>query len=216
MTTPQNRYPFSRRKRALDLSAAVAGIVLLAPLLVLIAGLIRWKMGRPVFFRQTRPGLNGRPFEIIKFRTMANAVDDGGTPLSDAQRLTPLGTFLRSLSLDELPELFNVINGKMSIVGPRPLLMRYLDRYTPEQMRRHTVAPGLTGWAQVNGRNALTWEDKFRLDLWYVAHQCLALDLKIIALTVKKVLLREGVNKAGYVGMDEFLGEGGGAMGGSR
>ena len=205
-TTPQNRYPLSRRKRALDLSAAVAGIVLLSPPLVLIAALIRMNMGRPVFFRQTRPGLNGRPFEIIKFRTMANAVDEGGTALTDAQRLTRLGRLLRSISLDELPELFNVLRGEMSIVGPRPLLMRYLGRYTPEQMRRHSVRPGLTGWAQVNGRNALTWQEKFNLDLWYVAHQCLALDLKTIALTVKKVLLREGVNKAGYVGMDEFWG----------
>ena len=202
----KNRRHLSWRKRAFDVVASVLGVILIAPLLGLIAALIRLFLGRPIFFRQHRPGLYGRPFEIIKFRTMTNAVDETGRLLPSHERLTTLGRFLRKASLDELPELFNVLKGDMSLVGPRPLLVRYLERYNPEQMRRHDVRPGITGWAQVNGRNNLAWESKFDMDVWYVDHQSLALDLKIIALTVQRVLRREGVDKEGYVGMEEFLG----------
>lgn len=193
-------------KRTLDLTGAGLGLILLAPLLGLIAFLVWRDLGRPVFFKQVRPGLEGKPFELIKFRTMTDERDADGNPLPNEVRLTPLGRALRALSLDELPELFNVLKGDMSLVGPRPLLMRYLPRYSPEQRRRHEVKPGITGWAQVNGRNAISWEDKFALDVWYVDNLSLALDLKILALTVLKVLRREGVDQPGRVGSEEFLG----------
>ena len=193
-------------KRALDLALTVPALILLSPLLGLIAFLVRVTMGAPVLFRQQRPGLHGQPFTLYKFRTMREAGDAQGGHGSDAERLTRLGCFLRSTSLDELPELWNVLRGEMSLVGPRPLLMKYLDRYTPEQARRHEVKPGLTGWAQVNGRNAISWEQKFTLDVWYVDHGSLWLDLKIIALTVGKILKREGINQPGQVTMEEFMG----------
>lgn len=191
-------------KRTLDLAIALPAIILLAPFLILIAVMIRISMGSPVLFRQLRPGLNGKPFTIHKFRTMRGLRGKSGQPLPDGQRLTRLGRFLRSTSLDELPELINVIKGHMSIVGPRPLLMQYLDRYTPEQARRHAVKPGLTGWAQVNGRNAVAWEEKFKLDVWYVDNRSVWLDLKIIGLTMWKVLRREGISGAGEATMSEF------------
>jgi sugar transferase EpsL len=169
-----------------------------------ISLLILFSMGKPIFFRQLRPGLNGKPFEIYKFRTMTDRRDKNGALLPDSERLTGIGGFLRSSSLDELPELINVLKGDMSIVGPRPLLMQYLDRYTPEQARRHEVKPGITGWAQVNGRNAITWEDKFKLDVWYVDNQSLWLDLKIIGMTVLKVLRREGISQPGQATAEEF------------
>lgn len=193
-------------KRLFDLIAACCILLALAlPLLGLIV-LVRFFLGKPVFFRQIRPGLHGKPFLMIKLRTMRDAVGPDGQPLPDAERMTPLGKFLRSSSLDELPELWNVINGDMSLVGPRPLLMEYLPLYSPEQARRHEVRPGLTGWAQVNGRNALSWEEKFRLDVWYVENQSFWLDLKILAMTVKKVLLREGINAGGEATMPKFTG----------
>ncbi len=196
-------------KRIIDLSASLLGLLSLSPLLGLIALWIRLKLGSPVLFRQQRPGLHGAPFTIYKFRTMIQGVaarDAQGHPLPDAERLTPLGRFLRGASLDELPELFNVLKGEMSLVGPRPLLMQYLERYTPEQMRRHEARPGITGWAQVNGRNALTWEQKFALDVWYVDNWSLWLDLKIIALTMWKILKREGISQPGQATMEEFMG----------
>ena len=193
-------------KRLLDFTAALLGLIALAlPLLILIA-LIRRKLGSPVFFRQTRPGLHGQPFEMVKFRTMTDACGPDGALLPDAERLTPFGRFLRSTSLDELPELWNVLKGDMSLVGPRPLLMEYLPLYSPEQARRHAVRPGVTGWAQVNGRNAISWEEKFALDTWYVDHQSLLLDMKILWLTVKKVLVREGISAAGEATMGKFTG----------
>ena len=167
-------------KRAFDLTLALLALTILSPMIGLIALLVWLELGSPVLFRQQRPGLHGRAFTLYKFRTMTDARDAQANLLPDAERLTPLGRFLRSTSLDELPELFNVLKGDMSLVGPRPLLMRYLDRYTPEQMRRHQVKPGITGWAQVNGRNVLTWEQKFALDVWYVDHASLWLDLKIL------------------------------------
>ncbi len=193
-------------KRLFDLTAALLGLAALAlPLLALIA-LVRIKLGRPVFFRQTRPGLHGRPFQMVKLRTMTDARGPDGALLPDADRLTPFGRFLRSTSLDELPELWNVLRGDMSLVGPRPLLMEYLPLYTPEQARRHAVRPGITGWAQVNGRNALSWEEKFALDVWYVDHQSLALDIRILWLTARKVLAREGISAAGEATMGKFTG----------
>jgi lipopolysaccharide/colanic/teichoic acid biosynthesis glycosyltransferase len=176
--------------------------------MTLIALLVRVNMGPPVFFRQQRPGLCGHPFTLYKFRTMTNARDTQGNLLPDAQRLTPLGRFLRSTSLDELPELINVLRGDMSLVGPRPLLMQYLDRYTSEQMRRHEAKPGMTGWAQVNGRNAITWEEKFALDVWYADHKNLGLDLRIIILTIWKILIREGISQPGCATAEEFWGSG--------
>lgn len=193
-------------KRCLDLTLALPALLLLSPLLLFIGLVIALTMGWPVVFAQTRPGLEGKPFRIHKFRTMTHALDSYGNLLPDEDRLTFFGRLLRSTSLDELPELFNVIRGDMSIVGPRPLLMQYLDRYTPEQARRHEVKPGLTGWAQVNGRNAITWEEKFSRDVWYVDHQSLWLDLKIIGLTVWKVLRREGISQEGQATMEEFQG----------
>ena len=193
-------------KRLFDFTAALLGLIVLAlPLLVLMA-LIRRKLGSPVLFRQTRPGLHGQPFEMVKFRTMTDARGPDGALLPDAERLTPFGRFLRSTSLDELPELWNVLKGDMSLVGPRPLLMEYLPLYSPEQARRHVVRPGVTGWAQVNGRNAISWEEKFALDTWYVDHQSLQLDIRILWLTVKKVLVREGISAAGEATMGKFTG----------
>lgn len=194
------------RKRLLDLLITIPGLVLLSPLLLLLSCLVLIYHGRPVLFKQVRPGFRGRPFTLYKFRTMNEGHDKQGLLLPDADRLTHFGRFLRSTSLDELPELFNILRGEMSWVGPRPLLMQYLPRYTPEQAHRHDVPPGLTGWAQVNGRNALTWEDKFRLDVWYVDHWSLALDIRILLLTVWKVIRREGISQDGQATAAEFLG----------
>lgn len=194
-------------KRLFDFAFALLGLIALAlPLLILIV-LVRRKLGSPVFFRQVRPGLDGKPFEMIKFRTMTDERGPNGQLLPDAVRLTPFGRFLRATSLDELPELWNVLKGDMSLVGPRPLLMEYLPLYTPEQARRHEVRPGVTGWAQVNGRNAISWEAKFSLDVWYVEHQSLWLDIKILWLTVRKVLVREGISAAGDATMPTFKGK---------
>jgi sugar transferase EpsL len=192
-------------KRGLDLVLSALGLIVLSPLLALVVIMVRWKLGAPILFRQQRPGLRAQPFVLVKFRTMTNTHDAQGNIFPDAERLTPFGRFLRSTSLDELPELWNVVKGDMSLVGPRPLLMQYLGRYTPEQMRRHEVRPGITGWAQVNGRNALTWEQKFALDVWYVDHLSLGLDLKILAWTFWKAVKREGVNQPGQATADEFL-----------
>lgn len=205
--------PLPRSKRLFDLVVSLLLLILLSPILLLIALLIWITQGSPVLFRQQRPGYLGKPFICYKFRTMSDRRDQNGHLLPDEQRLTRLGKFLRSTSLDELPELFNVLRGEMSLVGPRPLLMQYLERYTPEQARRHEMLPGITGWAQVNGRNALSWEEKFRLDVWYVDHWSFWLDLKILALTVIKVLRREGISSEGYATAPEFMGssaEGGG------
>jgi len=193
-------------KRLFDICASAVGLVLLFPFILIVAWQIRRKLGAPVLFRQTRPGLNGKPFEMIKFRTMRDALDAAGNPLPDSERMTPFGSFLRSSSLDELPELWNVLKGDMSLVGPRPLLMEYLPLYSPEQYRRHDVRPGVTGWAQINGRNALSWDEKFKLDVWYVDNQSLWLDLKIICLTIKKVIVRDGISAAGEVTMSRFEG----------
>lgn len=195
-----------RVKRLFDLVLTVPAMILLSPLAGLIALLVRIKLGQPVVFSQERPGLNGEIFTLYKFRSMRNARDSKGHPLPDAERLTGFGRTLRAVSLDELPELWNILRGEMSLVGPRPLLVQYLDRYTPEQARRHTVLPGLTGWAQINGRNALTWEDKFKLDVWYVDHWSPGLDIKILALTIWKVLRREGISAPGQATAGEFMG----------
>lgn len=193
-------------KRLFDITAALAALLLLClPLLALVL-LVRRKLGHPAFFRQTRPGLKGRPFQMIKLRTMTDARGPDGALLPDAVRLTPFGRFLRATSLDELPELWNVLKGDMSLVGPRPLLMEYLPLYSPEQARRHEVRPGVTGWAQVNGRNAIGWEEKFALDVWYVDHRSLWLDIKILWLTVKKVLVRDGISAEGEATMARFTG----------
>jgi lipopolysaccharide/colanic/teichoic acid biosynthesis glycosyltransferase len=193
-------------KRLLDFTAALTGLVLLLPLLLAIALLVRLKLGRPVLFRQIRPGLHGTPFGMLKFRSMTDLRDPQGALLPDAERLPPFGRWLRSSSLDELPELWNVLKGEMSLVGPRPLLMEYLALYSPHQARRHEVRPGITGWVQVNGRNALSWEDKFNLDVWYVDHASLALDLRILALTVLRVLRPQGVNAPGSATAEKFTG----------
>ncbi len=193
-------------KRAFDLIVSVSALVALLPVLLVTAILVRVKLGSPIFFRQTRPGRDGKPFKMVKFRTMLDAVDKQGNPLPDQQRMTSFGSFLRATSLDELPELWNVIKGEMSLVGPRPLLMEYLPLYSEEQSRRHKVRPGVTGWAQVNGRNAISWEDKFKLDVWYVDKQSIWLDLKILFLTVKKVLVRDGISGEGEVTMSKFTG----------
>ena len=193
-------------KRAFDLLLTLPALILLAPLMGVIALLVRLKLGKPVLFCQARPGMNGEIFTLYKFRSMRDAVDADGRLLPDAARLTRFGRILRAASLDELPELWNVLRGEMSLVGPRPLLVQYLDRYTPEQARRHAVLPGITGWAQINGRNALTWEEKFRLDVWYVDHWTPGLDLKILALTVWKVLRREGISAPGQATAGEFRG----------
>ncbi len=191
-------------KRFLDLSVAILGLMLLSPLILLLALLIRLKLGSPILFIQVRPGLHGEPFCMIKFRTMTDDRNTDGKLLPDSMRLTPFGKFLRTTSLDELPELWNVLKGDMSLVGPRPLLMEYLSFYTPEQARRHEVRPGITGWAQINGRNAIGWEEKFRLDVWYVNNQSFWLDLKILFLTAKKVFAREGISADGEATMPKF------------
>ena len=193
-------------KRALDLLLVLPASIVALPVLAVLAVIVRARLGTPMLFRQQRPGMNGRPFMILKFRTMTGARDASGHLLPDAQRLTSFGRFLRSTSLDELPELWNVLRGDMSLVGPRPLLIQYLDRYTPEQARRHEVRPGITGWAQVNGRNALSWEEKFALDVWYVDNLSLWLDLKIMVLTVVKIFRREGISQPGQATMEEFRG----------
>src|SRR5512136_1056601 len=182
-------------KRIFDLVTTTIGLVIILPLMLVLSLLVWIFLGTPILFRQPRPGYKGRSFITYKFRTMTNRTGPDGKLLSDAKRLTSFGRFLRSTSMDDLPQVFNVLRGEMSLVGPRPLLMQYLDRYTPEQMRRHDVLPGITGWAQVNGRNALTWEQKFTLDTWYVDHQSLWLDLKIITLTIWKILKREGISQ---------------------
>lgn len=193
-------------KRALDLALTMPGLVVAGPLMAGVAVAIRLDMGSPVLFRQERPGERGEPFVLLKFRTMSDARDDEGNLLPDDQRLTKVGALVRRLSLDELPQLLSVLKGEMSLVGPRPLLMEYLERYTPEQARRHTVKPGITGWAQVNGRNALSWDEKFALDVYYVDHQSLLLDLKILAKTLTKVFVQEGISAAGHVTMPVFMG----------
>lgn len=193
-------------KRVVDVVLSALVLVILSPLMFIIALVIRLALGRPVLFRQQRPGLHGRPFTLYKFRTMTEARDEHGNLLPDEQRLTCFGRFLRSTSLDELPELWNVLKGDMSLVGPRPLLMEYLPLYTPEQMRRHEVKPGITGWAQVNGRNALSWEERFALDVWYVDHLSFWLDMKILLLTFWKVFRREGIAHPGVETMPKFTG----------
>ncbi|HEV7868778.1 MAG TPA: sugar transferase, partial [Chthoniobacteraceae bacterium] len=203
----QRRWGLPAVKRSFDLILSTAALVFLAPLLALIAVLVGLKLGTPVVFRQQRPGLHGAPFTIYKFRTMTGARDATGRLLPDAERLTRFGKFLRSTSLDELPELINVLRGEMSLVGPRPLLMEYLPLYSPEQKRRHDLLPGITGWAQINGRNAASWPRKFALDVWYVDHQSLWLDVKILAMTVWKVLRRDGINQPGRATADRFVGE---------
>jgi sugar transferase EpsL len=193
-------------KRLLDIVGALLMLILLFPVLLAIAILIKIKLGSPVIFKQQRAGLHGKPFYLYKFRTMTDERDANGELLPDHLRLTPFGKFLRKYSLDELPQLFNVLKGDISLVGPRPLLMEYLELYTPEQARRHEVKPGITGWAQVNGRNAISWEEKFELDVWYVDHQSFWLDLKILFLTVIKVLKSEGISHEGHVTMEKFTG----------
>lgn len=193
-------------KRIVDILVSFFGIVLLTPIFLLVAFLIRKNLGSPVIFSQIRPGIDGKPFKMYKFRSMKNAIDTSGNPLPDAERLTPFGQKLRSTSLDELPELWNVLKGDMSLVGPRPLLMEYLPLYDKEQYRRHEMRPGITGWAQINGRNAISWEDKFKLDVWYVDNQSLKLDLKILLLTIKKVFIKEGISSSGEVTTSKFTG----------
>lgn len=193
-------------KRAVDILASAGALVVLSPVLLGVAYMVRKNLGSPVLFRQVRPGMHGKSFEMIKFRTMRDAVDAQGNVLPDHERLTPFGRFLRSTSLDELPELWNVLKGDMSLVGPRPLLMEYLPLYSPEQARRHDVRPGVTGWAQINGRNAISWEDKFKLDVWYVDNQSLWLDIRIIFLTIKKVVVRDGISAEGEATMSKFTG----------
>lgn len=193
-------------KRLIDITASGAALVALSPVLAVTAYKVKKDLGSPVLFKQTRPGLNGKPFEMIKFRTMKDATDEEGNLLPDSERLTPFGQKLRSTSLDELPELWNVLKGDMSLVGPRPLLMEYLPLYSSEQVRRHDVRPGVTGYAQVNGRNAISWEEKFKLDTWYVDNQSLWLDIKILAKTVKQVLIKDGISAAGEATMSKFTG----------
>jgi len=193
-------------KRFFDFFVALLMLACLWPLLLLLAVLVRVRLGSPVLFRQQRPGLHGRPFSICKFRSMNDARGKGGELLPDAERLTALGKIMRRLSLDELPQLFNVLSGELSLVGPRPLLMEYLPLYSSEQARRHEVRPGITGWAQVNGRNAISWEERFRLDVWYVEHQSFFLDIKILWLTLLKVVKSEGVSQQGHATMEKFRG----------
>ena len=193
-------------KRLLDIIIASIALILLSPLYFYVAHKVKKNLGSPVLFRQIRPGLHGKPFEMIKFRSMKDAVDEQGNPLPDSERLTPFGQMLRSTSLDEMPELWNVIKGDMSIVGPRPLLMEYLPLYNSEQAKRHNVRPGMTGYAQVNGRNAISWEEKFKLDTWYVENQSIWLDFKIMLKTVKKVIAKDDINEAGEVTMTKFTG----------
>lgn len=193
-------------KRIFDLLAVLLGLLILSPVLLIVAALVAFFHGWPLFFRQERPGYRGKSFHILKFRTMTNKRDATGSLLPDDERLTPFGRFLRSSSLDELPELLNVLRGEMSLVGPRPLLMQYLPRYSPEQARRHDVLPGITGWAQVNGRNAISWPQKFALDVWYVDNWSFWLDIRILLMTVGKVFRREGISQQGHATMEEFMG----------
>ena len=193
-------------KRAFDIAASTSALVVLSPVLAITAYKVKKELGSPVLFRQTRPGLHGKPFEMIKFRTMKDAMDKEGNALPDSERLTEFGKKLRASSLDELPELWNVLKGDMSLVGPRPLLMEYLPLYSAEQAKRHNVRPGVTGYAQVNGRNSLSWEDKFKLDTWYVEHQSFWLDLKILLKTVKKVIIKDGISAEGEATMTKFTG----------
>ena len=193
-------------KRLLDIIIASIALILLSPLYAFVAYKVKKNLGSPILFRQVRPGLHGKPFEMIKFRTMKDAVDEQGNPLPDSERLTPFGQMLRSTSLDEMPELWNVIKGDMSIVGPRPLLMEYLPLYSPEQAKRHDLRPGMTGHAQVNGRNAIGWEEKFKLDTWYVENQSIWLDFKIMFKTVHKVLAKDDISAEGEVTMSKFTG----------
>lgn len=193
-------------KRLIDIAGALVGLLLLSPVILLAALAVRISMGRPILFRQVRPGLDEKPFTMVKFRTMANSTDASGRLLSDGERLTRTGRFLRSTSLDELPELWNVLVGDMSLVGPRPLLTAYLGRYSPEQARRHHVKPGVTGWAQINGRNAISWDEKFTLDIWYVDNRSTWLDLRILVATVLQVVRRKGINSAESATMPEFIG----------
>lgn len=193
-------------KRIFDILASGIGLLLLSPFIAIIAWQIKRKLGSPVLFRQQRPGLNGKPFTMIKFRTMRDAFDKDGNPLPNSERMTSFGNLLRSTSLDELPELWNVLKGEMSLVGPRPLLMEYLPLYNKEQAKRHDVRPGVTGWAQVNGRNAISWEEKFELDVWYVNNQSFLLDIKILFLTIKKVFIRDGINASNDTTMPKFTG----------
>ena len=194
-------------KRYMDIILSGFGIIFISPLLLLMSFLVYLAMGRPIFFKQASPGLGGDIFNLLKFRTMTNACDKNGQLLPDDLRLTKLGRFMRKSSIDELPSLFSVFIGDMSIVGPRPLLVRYLDRYSSEQVRRHDVTPGITGWAQVNGRNAISWGEKFELDIWYVDNRTIWLDIKIMLLTIKKVLMRENINQDGHATMPEFMGD---------
>lgn len=194
-------------KRLFDLMVSAGLLLVLSPLLLILYGLVHFKLGAPALFRQIRPGLHGEPFTMVKFRTMTDARDEKGELLSDSERLTNFGRFLRASSLDELPELWNVLRGEMSLVGPRPLLMEYLPLYSAEQARRHEMRPGITGWAQINGRNAVSWSDKFRLDVWYVDNQSFWLDIRILILTVKKVLVRDGINAAGEATISKFDGD---------
>ena len=193
-------------KRAFDIAASTSALIVLSPVLAITAYKVKKELGSPVLFRQTRPGLHGKPFEMIKFRTMKDATDKAGNALPDSERLTEFGKKLRASSLDELPELWNVLKGDMSLVGPRPLLMEYLPLYNAEQAKRHNVRPGVTGYAQVNGRNSLSWEDKFKLDTWYVEHQSLWLDMKILLKTVKKVIIKDGISAEGEATMTKFTG----------
>ena len=193
-------------KRLFDFFVSLACLIILSPLFIFLILLITFALGSPIFFAQVRPGLNGRPFKMFKFRSMTDIYDSDGNLLPDSMRLTKFGKFLRSSSLDELPELWNVLVGDMSLVGPRPLLMEYLPLYSDEQYQRHDVRPGITGWAQVNGRNAISWEEKFRLDIWYVQNWSFGLDIKILLLTVKKIFIREGINAEGKATIDKFTG----------
>lgn len=195
-------------KRIFDIAVSFLVLLLGLPIFLVLSVMIWTKIGKPIFFVQMRPGQDARPFRMVKFRTMNDAADSQGNPLPDDQRMTPFGQFLRSTSLDELPELWNVLKGDMSLVGPRPLLMEYLLLYSSEQFRRHEVRPGVTGWAQVNGRNALSWEEKFKLDVWYVDNQSIWLDLKILVLTIKQVLVRDGISAEGQATMERFTGKG--------
>ena len=194
-------------KHLADRFAALLALLLISPILMVIALLVRWRLGSPVLFQQQRPGYRGKPFWLLKFRTMSNVRDASGVLLPDAQRLTPLGRWLRATSIDELPALFNILRGEMSFIGPRPLLMQYLSLYSPEQSRRHDVKPGFSGWAQINGRNAISWEEKFRLDVWYVDHLSFWLDLRIFVFTVWKVIRRDGINSCGDATMPLFRGD---------
>jgi lipopolysaccharide/colanic/teichoic acid biosynthesis glycosyltransferase len=193
-------------KRIFDILASLCGLMLLSPVIAISAWQIKRQLGSPILFRQVRPGRDGKPFQMIKFRTMLDVIDEHGNPLPDDQRMTRFGHMLRATSLDELPELWNVLRGDMSLVGPRPLLMEYLPLYSKEQYRRHEVRPGVTGWAQINGRNAISWEEKFRLDVWYVDNQNIFLDTKILLITIKKVLVRDGISAEGEVTMPWFSG----------